>query len=344
PTTVAPTLSCTTAPSRAPVSGTWRRTSAWSSRSLPAPAARRPRTSSVSDPAPARPEVLNFEQRPRWGSKSPPGAFCVRCSIPAPARTGARGAARCSRKAGRGARSATETGQAPDPSADHSTDDRTDHRDPGVPPVGGSFARDGQQRVRDTWPQITGRVDRVSRGATEGQTDGEDQQTDQKGRQTVGEQCGQVGTSSRHRTFVKTDPDHTQEQHRGTDDLGDEVGHRVAHGRGGTENTEFGGLVVGDAPVREIDQVHQNGTGAATGHLRQEITGYLRPGEVADGCQTEGDGGVDVTPTDVADDVDRHGHRHAPTEGHHDPAPLEGLGPGEGDPGHDTAAEEGKDR
>ena len=58
------------------------------------------------------------------------------------------------------------------------TDDGADDRNPGVTPVGATLALDGQDRVSDTRAEVTGRVDGVTGGATEGVADDDDDEGD----------------------------------------------------------------------------------------------------------------------------------------------------------------------
>src|SRR5207253_7098530 len=64
---------------------------------------------------------------------------------------------------------------------DDAADDRPGHRYPSVAPVGGSLARDRQERVRESGTQVARRVDRVAGRPAQRQTDGPHEDTDQEG-------------------------------------------------------------------------------------------------------------------------------------------------------------------
>src|SRR5436305_14324721 len=97
-------------------------------------------------------------------------------------------------------------GQVEDHRSQDPADDRADHRDPRVPPIGIALAGDGQEGVGDAGPEVTGGVDGVPGGTSEGEADGQDQQADQK--------RGEAGAGS---ALVIPEGQDADEQHGGAD-------------------------------------------------------------------------------------------------------------------------------
>src|SRR3954469_23784664 len=82
----------------------------------------------------------------------------------------------CVRSAERSAREEKVEGEG----AEDAADDRSDDRDPGITPVRAALARDRQQRMRDPRPEISRRVDRIARRATQREPDRQHQEPDEQ--------------------------------------------------------------------------------------------------------------------------------------------------------------------
>ena len=118
-----------------------------------------------------------------------------------------------------------------DKAGEAATDERADDGNPGVAPVAGAFALDRQQRVRDAGAEVTGGVDGVAGGTTEGHADADDEQCD--GQRAEAGRCPAEGQDDEY-------------QDEGTDDFGDQVPGGGADGRAGGEDAELtGGLGFG---------------------------------------------------------------------------------------------------
>src|SRR5918995_1947932 len=158
--------------------------------------------------------------------------------------------------------------------AEDAADDRPHDGDPGVPPVVAAFARDGQYRVGDARPQVTGRVDGVAGRTAEREPDAYDEQADEK----------RVQTSSYHRRGttpydprVRNDTKDAEDQHERTDDLGNDVRRGIVDGRRRAEHAELESLVFGLCPVWQVGQPYDNRADEGPEELRYDEAWHQGP-------------------------------------------------------------------
>ena len=218
--------------------------------------------------------------------------------------------------------------------AEAAADERADDRDPGVAPVAGALALDGEQGVRDARAEVTGGVDGVAGGATEGDTDADNQQGH-----------GQRAEAGRRPAEGQDDED----QHEGADDLGDQVPPVGADRRAGGEDGQLAGGLRLDVEVLLVGQPHDHGAEEGTGQFTAEV-GQGR-GEVdrnagsvqllAVDQQAKSHGRVQVR-TETGSNIDTGEDGNAPSPGDHQEPAVVALGAFERNVGHHAATQQGQ--
>src|SRR5215208_6394246 len=179
----------------------------------------------------------------------------------------------------------------PRQAAEDAADNRPHDGDPGVPPVVASFARDGQYRVGDARPQVTGRVDSVAGRTTEREPDAYDEQADEK--RVQASSYDRRGTTP-YRPRIRNDTKDAEDQHERTDDLGNDVRRGVVDRRRGAEHAELETFVFGLCPVRQVRQPHDNAADEGPEELGDEVAGHQGPVELARYGRGDRHGRVDL--------------------------------------------------
>ena len=232
-----------------------------------------------------------------------------------------------------------------DDGADDGADDRADNGNPGVTPVGAALTLDRQDRVSDTGAEVTGRVDGVTGGATEGVADDDDDEGD---------------AERADRGFGVAGDEDPQDQDGGADGLSEAVPTVGADLGAGGEDAQLEGGVAVLIEVLLEGEPAQDGADESAEELGDDVDRDVRGGHgdatLANGRAVEGDGwvehvgddlgdghgGVEVTASRVGD-VDAGEDCEAPAEVDHEPAAILALGLGQEVGSNNATTEEEKD-
>jgi hypothetical protein len=175
------------------------------------------------------------------------------------------------------------------------------------------LARNRQQRMRQTRPQITGRVDGIPRRTAEGESQGPDDHADQARRE------GAIPPRVRLQVLRRGDRENPEHQNRGADGFAEEIRRRPPNRRRGAEDRQLRRPILGHPPMRQVGQPNQHRPQHSAQHLRQHVPRHERPGKLPDGRQPDGHRRVQMRAAEGVDAVHRHRHPERPPRRHHDP-------------------------
>src|SRR5262245_13180074 len=228
---------------------------------------------------------------------------------------------------------------------ERSAGDRAKDRHPSVAPVAITFARDWKKSVREPWAEIARGVDRVTRGAAERESDGEDEHADWHESETA-------QTDHDIRLFRANGPfefrighqkDRQDEAER-ADEFAKKRLRDVADVRRGAEAPELAVGVVGHLEMLAVVEEDQRATGDSAEHLRDEVTGDFRHLEFAGDGHRHSDCRVQMRAAEWRGTKRTDEDGESPPGGNDDPAGIISFGAGEEDVGNDAVAEENKQR
>ena len=212
--------------------------------------------------------------------------------------------------------------------------------DPAVVPATVTLARDRQEGMGAARAEVTGRIHRVAGRSAQGHAQGHDQAGDRPGADGAG---GGGLAANLEGVILETDGQDDEHEQRGGYQLGKEVPPGIPDGRHRAESAEHGvGLFGSGFIVVLVEHVDQQRAHETAQHLGDAIAKDHSPSELAGNGQTQGYGRIEVRAGDRTGDEHAHHHGETPGEGDYDPSAAFRLGFVEGAGGANAVTEEDK--
>src|SRR6266404_1206370 len=154
-----------------------------------------------------------------------------------------------------------------------SAEKRSDHGNRRIAPIGGAFAGDRENGMRNARTKIASRINGISRGAAERQADAPNEAADEIGTEP------RRGSASRY--LLRENCANDKDENKCGDDFTEQVREKAANRGPGAEAAKLRRRIGCLLPVRKIVKPDQRGAGNRAEQLRSEIRHEFRKTRIA---------------------------------------------------------------